>query len=401
MTALLALVTALAAAYRVPRHRPRRLSDWALTGTLSALAVGMGLQVPSVYEALEYFVGAERLARLPLVDSCALLSAFGTQVVLLYMLHVRTEARVRALRRAAVAVATLALMVLTFASAAPVPGDVAAWRMHLSDPGLRESRGAYLAFLAWAFFDIARLCWRFASVADDQLLRCGLRLIAAGGAVGLGYVVAGALQVVAASRDDVGAVASAYLVSELLSVVATLLVVLGSTLPAIGPRVVRVFRRASPEDCDLECLWRALTDAVPEVVLPTGSGSAGEAVYRRVIEVEDARLALRPYRTPMVQAAAESAVERCGVTKEARPAALEAASLVLALDARDAALSGDTEQATGARLTTPAALPDSRDLQAEVSWLSSVGRWYDDPKLVATAREALVEPTRDVAAGAH
>ena len=83
MTALLALVTALAAAYRVPRHRPRRLSDWALTGTLSALAVGMGLQLPSVYEALEHVVGAERLARLPLVDSCALLSAFGTQVVLL------------------------------------------------------------------------------------------------------------------------------------------------------------------------------------------------------------------------------------------------------------------------------------------------------------------------------
>ena len=66
-------------------------------------------------------------------------------------------------------------------------------------------------------------------------------------------------------------------------------------------RVLVLPRDRVPGGCDFtgireasEETMRALTDAVPEVVLPTGSGSAGEAVYRRGIEVEDARLALRP-----------------------------------------------------------------------------------------------------------
>lgn len=401
MTALLALLTALAAAYRVPRHRPRRLSDWALTGTLSVLALGLALQVPAVYEVVGQAAGAAHLAQL-LIDCCALLSAFGTQVVLLYMLHVRTEARARVLRRAVPTAATVTLMMLAFFAAAPVAGDAAARRMHLADPGLLQFRSLYLAFLTWVFVDIARLCWRFATVADSRLLACGLRLIAAGGAAGLGYVAAGAVQVAGAAADDVVLVGDAHLASEVASVLATLLVVVGSILPALGARVVAWTRHASPEDCDLDCLWSALTTALPDVVLPTDQGSSGEAQYRRVIEVEDARLALRPYRTPAVLAASMSAVQRCDVKEDERPAALEAAGLALALDARDgASMRGLDDGSPGLHSASTADLPESQDLQAEVAFLSSVGRWYDDPALITAARQALSEPTRDVAAGAH
>jgi hypothetical protein len=88
---VLAVVTALAAAYRVPRHRDRRLSEWAMSGTLAALAAGLALQAPALYDAVGEAAGAPHLAQL-LVDACAPLSAFGTQVVLLHMLHAPAEA---------------------------------------------------------------------------------------------------------------------------------------------------------------------------------------------------------------------------------------------------------------------------------------------------------------------
>ncbi len=68
MSVVLAVVTALAAAYRVPRHRGRRLSEWALSGTLAALAAGLALQAPAFYDAVGEAAGAPHLAQL-LVDA--------------------------------------------------------------------------------------------------------------------------------------------------------------------------------------------------------------------------------------------------------------------------------------------------------------------------------------------
>lgn len=400
---MLAVVTALAAAYRVPRHRGRRLSEWALSGTLAALAAGLALQAPAFYDAVGEAAGAPHLAQL-LVDACALLSAFGTQVVLLHMLHAPAEARGRVQRRAAVTVLTVTLMMLFFFTAAPLSGDADARRMHLADPGLLEFRSLYLAFLAWVFGDIARLCWRFASVAGSRLLSSGLRLIAAGGVVGLAYVAAGVLQVAGAATGDVDTVRSAHQASEALIAVATLLVVAGSTVPALVSRLRGLAGSAStPQPGNgLESLWQALTRALPEVVLPTERGSSSEELYRRVIEIEDARLALRPLRTAELQAAAGRAVRRCGVSELERPAALEAAALALALDRR----TRGTAPAGGARRptlqdATADEPPTNEDLQSEIDWLSSVGRWFGDPALVSSARQMLAEPAHDLAARAR
>ncbi len=395
---LLAVLTAAAAVYRIPRHRGARLPEWALSGTLGVLALGLVLKSPGVYGAVVDATGAARFAQL-VIDSCALLSAFGTQVVLLHMLRPPERTRAGMRRRACLASAVLLLMALFFFAADPVVGDADVRRMHSDDPGLLQFRVLYLAYLSWAFFDIARLCWRFSAVAGGRSMAAGLRSIAAGGAVGLGYVVAGVLQLVGAATDDAPAVAVAHRASNILLAVATLLVVTGSTLPALAARRYASGSAAAVPEA-VESLWSSLTGALPDVVLPVGQASAVEETYRRVIEIEEARLVLRPLRTKEVQEAADRAVECRGVGPLERAAALEAAALTLAVDCRTAS----PECGAGGVLIAPApdaSLPDDRDLQSEVEWLSSVGRWHRDTQLVKMAREALAASSASEAARAH
>ena len=403
MNALLAVVTALAAIHRMPRHLGRRLTDWALSGTLAALAAGLALQTPVLHAAVGRASGAMQLPQV-LVDAFALTSAFGTQVVLLHMLHHPEQAHRRVRVRAVAAALTVTLMIVFLLGAGPVPADPDARRMHLADPGLLEVRSLYLGFLTWVFADIARLCWRFASVAGGRLLAAGLRLIAAGGAVGLCYVAAGVLQLVGAANGDAAGVRAAHQASEALIVVATLLVVAGSTLPAVGARLRRWAGDAPSEQSlsGLDSLWQTLTRAVPEVVLPSEHGSSDEQLYRRVIEVEDARLALRPLRTAELQDAAAQAVQRCGVGAPEQSAALEAASLALALDRRArAAAPDDGRQRPGVPPPAADQRPGDQDLQSEIAWLSSVGRWFGDPALLGTARQLLAQADRELPARAR
>ncbi len=395
---LLSVLTATAALYRVPRHRGATLAEWALSGTLGVLALGLALKSPNLYLTFGDATGAPQVPQL-VIDSCAVLSAFGTQIVLLHMLRPPEQTRVGMRRRAGLVSAALLLMALSFFAADPVAGDPDVRRMHSDDPGLLQFRVLYLGYLTWAFVDIARLCWRFSSVADGRAMAVGLRCIAAGGVVGLLYVIAGVLQLVGAARDDAPAVGAVHQASNLLIAVATLLVVIGSTLPALAARRKgsRPAKATVPEA--VESLWSSLTVALPEVVLPLGQASAVEETYRRVIEIEDARLALRPLRTKEVQAAADRAVQSRGVGALERYAALEAAALTLAVDCRSASLDCGTGGAPAAPLPDGAA-PWDRDLQSEVEWLAAVGRWHGDRELVRLARQALAGSSGE-AARAH
>ena len=397
MTAVLAVVAWLSAVYRRPGAW-REPGGWALSGTLAALALGLTLKVPAVYEGVEDLTGVPNLAQL-MKDAAVVLSAFGTQVVLLHLLRPAAGGSPWARRRVLVTVVTLAAMTGVFLLARPVVG-VDALRAHLAAPGLVEFRTIYLVYLVWAFVDIARLCWRFARLAGDRLLAIGLRLIAFGGVVGLGYAASGAVQVFAAGRHDLALVQRTQHASDALIGVATLLVVLGSTLPSIIARTAG--RRASrlggvgSAPPGLQTLWNGVTRALPEFVLPatTRAGlTAQEQLYRQVIEVEDARLALRPLRDLAVEHAALEAVVQHGVEDSQRGAAVEGVALALAVDRLH---TGGPALPMPEGLTTdpPAPLDASAvspagNLNSEISWLALVGRWYGDETLTATARRLL------------
>ena len=401
MTIIILAITAwFAAVYRRPGAR-RAAGDWALPATLATLALGLTFKVPAVYSEVGKITGVPNLGQL-IKDCSAVLSAFGTQLVLLHLLHGPREAVAQARRRAAAPVLTLMVMTLAFALA-DTGSTIEELHARLADTGLLEFRGAYLLFLAWAFADIARLCWRFAALAGERALATGLRLIAAGGAVGLAYVASGTVQVLAAGQRDLPLVQRVQHVSDGLIALATLLVILGSTLPALAARFGRTSSAGHDERSGLhsgqrqalEGLWLSLTQSLPEFVLPEAAQvrpSANERLYRQVIEIEDSRLALRPLRDQAVERAAAQAANEQGVRQADRAAAVEGAALALAV--RRLRLEARTRGAVARRPVEPEPGPINGErpgaratsLDSEAAWLAEVGLWYSNEGLVSCAQ---------------
>lgn len=92
-------------------------------------------------------------------------------------------------------------------------------------------------------------------------------------------------------------------------------------------RMWRAWRRLHP-------LWLTLTRVFPETRLPVRAGillGAGYCLHRRVIEIRDAQLALRPYLDPLVAAQAAAAACAAGLGPQARDAVTEAALILAAI----------------------------------------------------------------------
>jgi len=81
-----ALICFVAAAYKLPRRRGSVDSGLALAGTLAALGLGLTLKLPGVYRSFDALLGMHNVAQLP-KNAFVLLSAFGTQVILLQLVH--------------------------------------------------------------------------------------------------------------------------------------------------------------------------------------------------------------------------------------------------------------------------------------------------------------------------
>jgi diguanylate cyclase (GGDEF)-like protein len=87
----------------------------------------------------------------------------------------------------------------------------------------------------------------------------------------------------------------------------------------------------------LRPLWALLVEAAPDVRLSTPRGrrfSARYLLHRRVIEIRDAELALRPFWDSRAVAEAADAAGQAGLSRDERDAAIEAVMIVTALDAR-------------------------------------------------------------------
>ena len=101
-------------------------------------------------------------------------------------------------------------------------------------------------------------------------------------------------------------------------------------------------------------------------------------LYRRVVEIRDGIVALRPYRDP---AAARAALERCqaeGLDEET-PIVVEAAVVAVAVDARHSGRLGDPRSA-------PINPIGGADLPSEVLALERLARCYTRSPIVRAVR---------------
>lgn len=240
----------------------------------------------------------------------------------------------------------------------------------------------YVAYLAVLAVGGTQAALAYAAIADRFCLRAGLRITAAGMAVAFLY---GVTKVVGMVGYQLGLLppgnSAEYVIGSLLTL-AILLVLVGFTLPAWGPRAgldtLADWSALSVTYYRLYPLWDALLAAFPDIALDTPRSWLGRripmrnaslAVYRRVIEILDARLRLRPFLDEQVADSARGRIEEAGTPTERAHAIVEAKILKEALAAHQ----------QGIAAVTPAQTPEPyfhNDTAAQTAWLTAVAKEF-------------------------
>ena len=132
---------------------------------------------------------------------------------------------------------------------------------------------------------------------------------------------------------------------------------------------------------EMRPLWAALREAVPEAGCAVSGGArptARSRLYRRVIEIRDAALALRPYQDPATRAAATAAAIEAGLGGDDLLATVEASFLAAGVRAKTAGRPAER----GTPGTAGPAVSGGVDLVSEAAWLVKVSRAFASSPLV-------------------
>jgi hypothetical protein len=336
-----------------------------------------------------------------LSNASTLVAAFVILSLLLMLSSPPEQARPKIQHRLLVLMAALAGMSLLFAVTPlpPIIGDFGKlYRLH---PALLGYIAIYIAFLGTALTELLFLSWRYALLArHKRSLRLGLQFMAAGSVAGLLYLAEKAVYVatqwlgipppLGADQSCTSLITPAQCAFSItFPTAAVFMISLGATLPVWAPALAtpvrridqaRTYRRLGP-------LWTALHDAIPEIALtePTKSHphpqrDLGYRLYRRVIEILDGCLTLRPYRDPQTAETARAEAQRRGLSGTSLRATVEAAQIAAALEIRTA----------GPRISaTPRSSGESRsgdekpiDLASEAAWLGAVSAAFATSPIV-------------------
>lgn len=374
VVAWVAAAVRLTSAIRLGAATPSRN---AVTAACVLLATTFTASTPAVWGFADRITGVDNITAL-IAHLCVVSFSVTIQVLLLGWTHPVEVARRRSRRRLVALFAVAVVLGVLFTQLGPMESrttDFVASYAHR--PQLAAYLIVYVSAFAAGLIDIIRICWPHARLLGSGWLRRGLRTTAVGASIGLVYCVARLLDASSTLGWDPPRWEGIIPIS---SSSGALLVVVGLTMPVWGPRVARVggMFRAVRRHQQLRPLWSELTDAVPGVRLPAGPGRwrPGDRLHRRVIEIYDARLALRPYIGEHVSDEARRQAQDTGLTGDDLTAAVEAARIRAGLSA----------MATGVPPThveRPAPPDPTQDEEAEIRQLIRVARAFTRSRPVA------------------
>lgn len=288
--------------YKLPalRRSPRNAALRALCFAFFALGTALVLLLPPVYRWTTTLTGIPHLARL-LAHSFGLLNGWAVQLLLLHLTHDTATARRPSRARHVVLAVVLTVMTALFLQAPIESASADFLSTYAGSPWIAAYLSVYLFYVGYSLFDIGSLSARYSRQARSAPLHLGLQLVAIGSFIGLIYPVEKTAYVLARLvTPDVPNFEAP--ISTAVIAVSVLLVVTGLTLPSWGAKAVvlwdamvsyRLHRAMQP-------LWAALSQAYPEIVVdPLRRRPYRQSLHRRVIEVRDGLLALRPFHQPV------------------------------------------------------------------------------------------------------
>ncbi|MFF0188605.1 MAB_1171c family putative transporter [Streptomyces sp. NPDC005244] len=383
------LLTAAAGYWVLGRGTPRPAGTWAMGALLASFALAFASYAPLFENAVEAVV--PHVARL--LSNSASLSAATSVLAVSFQVNLQpAEARRRIRLRLVLLAASVFGMTVLFVYEQMTHRSPQVYALYLL---------VFISYLGFAIVDFLRQAVRQSKSTRRSSVRIGLRMAATGCAFALVYTaykltvlfsLGLGLHLIPDHAQCSSLVTSPCVFSVTSPALAVLLICLGLTLPAVVYPIsqtrlhrweVRSFNALGP-------LWQDLSAAMPEIVLPSGSldeeaaNDSGFRLQRRVIEISDGILALRPYRSQLVQEAAQRTV---GAGTDEGAAIIEAAVVKAALAALQI---GHLVDEVAAPSTVDAA--SRKDLRADTQWLLQVTDAYVHRVPTRVANDGHPEP---------
>ena len=398
-TAVLAVFLAGCAGYKVWQYRRARtagaaVTTYALVTCLGALAVALALQSPLAETALDAALGASATS-LALAPSLAIIASCGYQCFAV-SINDPYSAQQRIRWRVSLAALAVIILVVTFIVS---PDGLPALReldpvSYRSDPFGAVIFLTYVGYLGLAAADVARLAYRFTRLGNVPLLRLGLLMVTGGAYIVGAYAIVKLTAFVAGVIVDRNLDPIALHATRPLVIAGALLTGIGNTLPSWG-RWVGVRKPAEwlglyISYLALRPLWKALVGMRPQIALEPRSRWADLLpddlrfrATRRVVEIRDGLLLLRPYRTAEAAARATHLARERGLQGEELTAAAEAADIALAL--RAAATDAGPSAAAPSGIVIGTFDVGTANMTEEVHWLVRVTHAFRHSPVVRDA----------------
>lgn len=350
-------------------------SQLALLGFFASIALAVTSGSPPFWGEINRYSRYGDLATLyaQTFVVCALASILS---LLVFWNYPRERAKRQFRLRLALLATALAVMITLFVS---VDHDHSHYTTKLeqwyaASPGFIAYLCLYQAVVAVTVIDVAQLCMRYAKRVKDQHVRTGLLVTATGALFVLVYSLIRINDIITA-QAGLAPLPQLEPVATLCSAIGAICVLIGLSYPSWADRstTAATYVRRYRAYRQMEPLWRAFVAAEPGIVLePEAQDSDAHErsrrrafdfkLRRRVIEIHDGELALRPYRHAQVVECARAASH--GLTGMPRNAYVEATCLHAALAAK--AQRHRFENAGG----MPAYSVTGFDPEAEPSWLT-------------------------------
>ncbi|MEU5052756.1 MAB_1171c family putative transporter [Streptomyces sp. NPDC021096] len=368
--------------------RDRGNTDLGLTALMtSGVPIVFLFSAPSVYRAFDRLTGVANLAMVFLYSAVVLFASGASVLLLRWTSRGDEAAHARAAARSRWAVGVLAVTWATAIVCFAVgrPDDVEHPRdfstAYADAPGVVAFLVLYLAIFGTSLAGLGTLCPRYAAQLGRSWLAKGLRTLAAGCWLGLVYCACKlAGFVLTWAGHDVYWLSNG--VAPMSASVAALLVLLGFSLPAVGPRAAawRRLRRLGP-------LWREVTAHAPEVTIGesrwTNRWPFADLEWRanrQMAEIRDIQRGVRRHVEPAALEIARRKAEEASLDEHRLAAVVEAAALRRGL----------ANQQTG-HVPTPHAdsvvMTVSADPAEEHEHLARVADVYHDPMVDAVLAE--------------